>query len=147
VDEEGFVAQPYVPSGQYIPGAGEFFDRLSQVDLPAPIRTPIWDSLTVLLEDDGETRAPNTTSFRALLRFLDQHRDLPPPSIGITPAGYFSAGWQDSTLRFTLEFMTAGYVRWVRVEDAGGGKKRVSSDLSFIEQITLPERIPRNIAS
>ena len=139
------MAQAYVPSGRNISGASEFFDRLAQADLPVPMRTLIRESLTVLLEDDGETTKPDTASFVALLRFLRQHPDLPPPSIGVTSAGYFLAGWQDATLRFTLEFMRAGHVRRVRVEDAGDGKKRVSSELTFIEQITLPERIPLNV--
>jgi hypothetical protein len=141
------VAHPYVPSGQYIAGVEEFFERLARANLPEPLTTPIKASLTVLLEDDGETKAPSVASFRALLRFLGDHRDLPPPSIGITPAGYFSAGWQDSNLRFTLEFMTADYVRSIRVDSVGNSKKHVRSDLAFLDQVQLPDRMPRNVAT
>jgi hypothetical protein len=140
------VAQPYVPSGRYIATAPEFFDRLDDAKLPETLRSPIHSSLTVLLEDDEETVTPDTASFTTLLRFLAQHRDLPAPAIGVNPTGKFVAGWQDRALRFTLEFLSADYVRWVRVEDVAG-KKRVDGGLTFADQVSLPPRMPQNIAA
>jgi hypothetical protein len=140
------VAQAYVPSGRYIGEAGEFFSRLDEARLPEALRSPIRGSLTVLLEDDGETAAPDMASFDAFLSFFRQHQDLPGPSIGVNPSGKFVAAWQDPKLRFTLEFLAAGYVRWVRVEDVGG-KKHVGGGLTFADMLSLPERLPRNIGA
>jgi hypothetical protein len=140
------VVQAHVPSGRQVPGAVEFFDRLAQSDLPAPVRLPIREALTVLLEDDGETKTPDAASFGAPLRFLGQHRDLAPPSIGVSATGCFTAGWQDSALRFTLEFLSAGYVRWVRVEDVAG-KKHFDGGVTFADQVSLPARMPTNVAA
>jgi len=140
------VAQAHVPSGHVIPGAAEFFSRLDDAKLPDALRSPIRGSLTVLLEEDGETVAPDMASFDEFLRFLRDHRDLSGPSVAVNPSGKFVAAWQDPQLRFTLEFLSAGYVRWVRVEDRAG-KKHVDGGLTFADQISLPPRLPRNIAS
>jgi len=129
-----------------VKGAAEFFDRLDDAKLPETLRSSIHGSLTVLLEDDGETVTPDAASFTTLLRFLGEHRDIPAPAIGVNPTGKFVAAWQDRVLRFTLEFLSAGYVRWVRVEDVAG-KKHVGGGLTFADRVSLPPRLPQNIAA
>ncbi len=137
----------YVPSGRYIRTAPEFFERLDDAKLPEALRSSIHGSLTVLLEDDGEIATrPDTASFTTLLRFFSQHRDIPAPAIGVNPTGKFVAAWQDRALRFTLEFLSADYVRWVRVEGVAG-KKNVDSGLAFADRVSLPPRMPQNIAA
>lgn len=137
------MAHAYVPSGDMIRGSAEFFSRLVDAKLPETLRSPVYGSLTVLLENDGETVTPDLASFDAFLRFLRAHQDLPGPAVGVNANGKFVAAWQDQTLRYTLEFLSAGYVRWVRVEGRGS-RKQVDGGLVFADALMLPERLPQN---
>jgi hypothetical protein len=119
VTKEGLeVAQPYALSGQLIREAPEFFGRLNQADLPELLRRQIGDTLAILLEDDGETVAPNIESFSALLRYLAQHREVAAPAIGVNHDRLFIAVWQEPGFRLSYEFEPAGHIHWLLTENS-----------------------------
>ena len=130
-------------AGRLVPGAAEFFDRLEHSSLPLAVREPIKGGLSILLEDDGDkSLVPELDSFDAFLRFLVEHRDLPVPAIAVSPSRKIVAGWQDAALRFTLEFLSAGYVRWLRVERGD----QVDGGLVFSDNVRFPAALPNMLS-
>lgn len=113
------MAQAYRTATGYIPSAGSFFERLIGAELPAAVRDPLHGTLTVLLEDDDDVVTPDMASFMAFISYLDQHRDVSAPSVGVNRSGLFVAVWQDRDYRLSLEFQTAGNVSWAYTDKHG----------------------------
>lgn len=137
------MAQAQMSSGQWIPGGTTFFDRLAQADLPAAIRAPIRDTLSILLEDDGETVPPDLASFTALLAFLGRQHGIAAPAIGVNRERRFVAVWQEPGLfRLSLEFPVEGKIHWLLTEFRGGNPS-VRDGWGTPDEVPLPHRRPR----
>lgn len=141
--EEVPVAQAHASSGQWIPGGTTFFDRLAQADLPAPIRAPIGETLSILLENDGDTVPPDLASFTALLAFLGRQHGIAAPAIGVNREGLFVAVWQEPGLfRLSLEFPAEGKIHWMLTEFRGGSPS-VRDGWGTPDEVPLPHRRTR----
>jgi hypothetical protein len=128
----------------FIQGAGEFFDRLDRVYLPEEIRTRVKDTLTVYLEDDGETIAPKLGSFSTFLSFLANHIDHTTPTIGVNHDGLVVAIWQEpQQFRLSLEFPPAGKIHCLLTEFSGGAPVVVRDEWASPDAVPLPPKRSR----
>jgi hypothetical protein len=134
------MAQAYAAAPRYIGSAREIFDQLARANLPVPLREPVHGALTVLLEDDDETVAPNLASFSAFISFFDRNREIAAPSIGVNRAGLFVAVWQDPTFRLSLEFQPSGNVLWASTDRQISGTASVRNGSATLERAPLPPR-------
>lgn len=104
-----------------IRGARDYRDRLAHADLSSEeLRAQIRDTLTMYLEDDGETVAPQLASFTAFLSFLETHKDRAAPSIGVNHDGVVVAVWREPGFRLTYEFEANGDIHSLVTEFSGG---------------------------
>ena len=136
------VAQAYEPSGRSVPNANRFFDALKRAELRGETLQSIAGALTVLLaEDDDEGLAPpDFGSFVSLLTFLRWHPELPPPALGVSPAGLFAASWEAGA--FELEFQPERRVHWARSVKLPD-KIEVSGGPADLDSIQLPDSLRR----
>jgi hypothetical protein len=134
------VAQAHTSGSRYVGSAPEIFDRLERANLPAPIREPVRGALSILLEDDGETVAPNLASFSGFLSLFDRYRDVVAPSVGVNRAGLFVAVWQEPTFRLSFEFQQSGEVSWASTDRQNNGAASVRNGLAAVELVPHPPR-------
>jgi hypothetical protein len=86
-----------------------FYDRLRAAALPDPLRLSIKNSLTMLLEDDGDGVAPDVRSFAALLKFISDRPRWVAPGLTINRQGAFVAVWEiPGVFRWSLVFSPSG---------------------------------------
>lgn len=139
------MAQAYVPTGGQIKGAAQFFDHLNDARIAEPLRARIRDTLTVLLEDDGETVPPDVSSFSAFVSFLARHGDLVAPTFGVNREGVVVARWRQPGFQLSYEFEPAGRVHWLLTE-VSGGAPYVRDGWDSPDRAPLPPRQQRAFA-
>jgi len=88
--------------------------------LPEQLRAQIAATLTILLDDAGETVPPQVSSFSAFVSFLARHRDLAAPTFGVNRDGIVVARWREPGFQLSYEFEPAGTVHWLMTEFPGG---------------------------
>ena len=94
-----------------------FYDRLRAAALPDPLRLSIKNSLTMLLEDDGDGVAPDVRSFAALLKFISDRPRWVAPGLTINRQGAFVAVWEiPGVFRWSLVFLPVGDIEWTALE-------------------------------
>jgi hypothetical protein len=92
-------------------------ESLRAAALPEYLRTPINNSLAVLLDDDGEDIGPDPRSFSALLRFVSDHRRWVAPGLTVNRQGAFVAVWEiPGAVRWSLAFLPVGEREWTSLE-------------------------------
>ena len=88
------------------------YERLRAAALPDPLRLSINNSLTVLLEDDGDGAAPDDRSFAALLKFVSDHPRWVAPGLTVDRQGAFIAVWEiPGVFRWSLAFLTSPTIK------------------------------------
>jgi hypothetical protein len=129
-----------------IRGARDYQDRLAHADLSSEeLRAQIRDTLTMYLEDDGETVAPQLASFTAFLSFLENHKDRAAPSIGVNRDGVVVAVWREPGFRLTYEFETNGDIHSFLTEGSDGVHR--ARDLGRSSAQKVPRLPPKQRAA
>jgi hypothetical protein len=129
------------------PTVGEtYFESLRAQGLPDHLRGSIENSLTVLLEDDGDGIIPDNRSFGAMLKFVSDHRKWVAPGLTIDQRGTFVAVWEiPGTFRWSLAFLPVGTIEWTILERSPKSALERSSGTGSAESIHLPSELQKSI--
>jgi hypothetical protein len=123
-----------------------FYDRLRAAALPDPLRLSIKNSLTMLLEDDGDGVAPDVRSFAALLKFISDRPRWVAPGLTINRQGAFVAVWEiPGVFRWSLTFLPVGDIEWTELEKSPAAGLVRHAGKGRADSIELPRQLRQSI--
>jgi len=123
-----------------------FYERLRAAALPDPLRLSINNSLTVLLEDDGDGVAPDDRSFAALLKFVSDHPRWVAPGLTVNRQGAFIAVWEiPGVFRWSLAFLAVGDIDWTDLEKSPAAGVVRHAGKSRADSNELPRQLRQSI--
>jgi len=123
-----------------------FYDRLRAAALPDPLRLSIKNSLTMLLEDDGDGVAPDVRSFAALLKFISDRPRWVAPGLTINRQGAFVAVWEiPGVFRWSLVFLPVGDIEWTALEKTPAKRWLDTPAKGRADSIELPRQLRQSI--
>ena len=123
-----------------------FYERLRAAALPDPLRLSINNSLTVLLEDDGDGVAPDDRSFAALLKFVSDHPRWVAAGLTVDRQGAFIAVWEiPGVFRWSLAFLPVGDIEWTELEKSPATGVVRHAGKGRADSIELPRQLRQSI--
>lgn len=124
-----------------------FYELLRAAALPGPLRLSINNSLTVLIEDDGDGVVPDVRSFAALLKFVSDHPRWVAPGLTVNPQGAFIAVWEvPGVFRWSLAFLPVGDIEWTELGKKGPNAGVVRhTGKGRADSIELPRQLRQRI--
>jgi hypothetical protein len=123
-----------------------FYEHLRAAALPDPLRLSVNNSLSVLLEDDGDGVVPDDRSFATLLKFLSDRPRWIAPGLTVDRQGAFVAIWEvPGVFRWSLTFLPVGEIEWTALEKSPNGELVRHTGRGRTDSIELPHQQRQSI--